>query len=120
VLLHRVRTSTSFASAHVFPGGNLDPYHDGEIPEVDASDRHQDGPSYRIGAIRETFEETGILLAKRKDGSRELLSLEAAERDAARKRIHGNEVKFTDWLDSVGGVADTGELVQPSSLHRCD
>lgn len=88
----------------------MDPYHDGEIPAVDASDRHQDGPSYRIGAIRETFEETGILLAKRKDGSGELLSLEAAERDAARKRIHGNEVKFTDWLDSVGGVADTGTL----------
>lgn len=111
MLLHRVKSSTSFASAHVFPGGNLDPFHDGSIPAVDAPDRHQDGPSYRIGAIRETFEETGILLAKRKDGSGELVSLEAAERDEARKKIHGNQVKFTDWVESVGGVLDTGGLL---------
>lgn len=119
LLLHRVKSSTSFASAHVFPGGNLDPFHDGSIPAVDAPDRHQDGPSYRIGAIRETFEETGILLAKRKDGSGELVSLEAAERDEARKKIHGNQVKFTDWVESVGGVLDTGKFEYPAISQFC-
>lgn len=114
VLLHRVRTSSSFASAHVFPGGNLDAFHDGDIPGVDAPSRHEDGLVYRMGAIRETFEETGILLAKRKDGSGELVSLDSAERDAARKKIHGCEVKFADWVDSVGGVPDTGK----SSFYR--
>lgn len=111
LLLHRVQTSTSFASAHVFPGGNLDPFHDGNVPDVGARDMHRDGPSYRIGAIRETFEETGILLAKRKYGNGELVSLETEERDAARKRIHGNEVNFTEWVESVGGIPDTGNFV---------
>lgn len=109
LLLHRVHTSTSFASAHVFPGGNLDPYHDGAIPAVDSPERHRDGLAYRVGAIRETFEETGILLA-RKDGG--LVKLSAEERDAARKRIHGNEVKFLEWLKSVGAEPDLGSCVE--------
>lgn len=105
LLLHRVRTSTSFASAHVFPGGNLDVLHDGDIPAPDAPQRHVDGPAYRMGAIRECFEETGILLAK-KDGA--LVNLPVEERDAARKKIHGGELKFGDWLESIGGIPDTG------------
>lgn len=105
LLLHRVQTSTSFASAHVFPGGNLDAFHDGDIPSVDSPERHQDGPAYRMGAIRETFEETGILLAK-KDG--ELIDLTVEERNAARKTIHGNQVKFQDWLQTLGATPDLG------------
>ena len=114
LLLHRVKTSTSFASAHVFPGGNLDAFHDGDIPAVDSPERHQDGLAYRIGAIRETFEETGILLAKKKDGSGELVSLENGDREAARKKIHGNQVKFAEWVDSIGGIPDTGASPLPT------
>jgi 8-oxo-dGTP pyrophosphatase MutT (NUDIX family) len=105
LLLHRVKTSTSFASAHVFPGGNLDAFHDGAIPEPDSPERHVDGAAYRMGAIRETFEETGILLAT-KDGA--LVNLSAEQRDEARKKIHGNKVKFGEFLESIGAVADTG------------
>ncbi|KAH7156464.1 hypothetical protein EDB81DRAFT_880781 [Dactylonectria macrodidyma] len=108
LLLHRVQTSSSFASAHVFPGGNLDPFHDGVIPAAGSTDRHQDGLAYRLGAIRETFEETGILLAK-KDG--ELVNLSIEERDAARKKIHGNETSFLDWCASLGAEPDTVGLV---------
>jgi 8-oxo-dGTP pyrophosphatase MutT (NUDIX family) len=109
LLLHRVQTSTSFASAHVFPGGNLDAFHDGEIPPPDAPERHQDGPAYRLGAVRETFEETGILLAKRNG---ELFNVPAGEeRDAARRRIHSNEVGFGDWVKSLGGVPDMDGLI---------
>ncbi|CEI64497.1 unnamed protein product [Fusarium venenatum] len=108
LLLHRVHTSSSFASAHVFPGGNLDPYHDGAIPEEGSPERHQDGLAYRIGAIRETFEETGILLA-RKDN--ELINLDVKDRDAARKMIHGNQVKFLEWLKSVGAEPDLDGLI---------
>lgn len=105
LLLHRVKTSTSFASAHVFPGGNLDPFHDGDIPGPESAERHQDGAAYRMGAVRETFEETGILLAT-KDGA--LVNLSTEQRDEARKNIHGNKVKFQEFLKSIGAVADTG------------
>lgn len=105
----------------MFPGGNLDPFHDGDIPAVDAPDRHQDGPAYRLGAIRECFEETGILLAKRKDGSDELVSVETELRDSARKKIHGNEIRFTEWVDSVGGIPDTGMVSSTCiSSMTCD
>lgn len=105
LLLHRVKTSTSFASAHVFPGGNLDAFHDGDIPAPGTQDRHRDGPAYRLGAIRECFEETGILLAK-KDGR--LVDLPQQERDEARKKIHGSQIKFADWLQLIGAEADLG------------
>lgn len=107
LLLHRVKTSTSFASAHVFPGGNLDAFHDGDIPAPGAHDRHVDGPAYRLGAIRECFEETGILLAN-KDGR--LVDLPQQERDEARKKIHGSQIKFADWLKSIGAEPDLGML----------
>ncbi|KAI1057808.1 hypothetical protein LB506_001073 [Fusarium annulatum] len=108
LLLHRVHTSTSFASAHVFPGGNLDPYHDGIIPAEESPERHHDGLAYRIGAIRETFEETGILLAKKDN---ELVNLAVEDRDTARKMIHGNQVKFLEWLRSVGAEPDLDGLI---------
>ncbi|KAG5924831.1 hypothetical protein E4U61_006416 [Claviceps capensis] len=108
LLLHRVKTSTSFASAYVFPGGNLDAFHDGKIPAADSPERHMDGATYRLGAIREAFEETGILLAT-KDGA--LMTLSTEQRDEARAKIHNNKVRFGDFLTSIGAVADTANLV---------
>lgn len=65
-----------------------------------------------MAAVRECFEETGILLARRKGDESRLVHVDVAEREAARKRIHGNEVRFGDWVESVGGVPDTG-MVYP-------
>ncbi|KAK7967981.1 uncharacterized protein PG986_002258 [Apiospora aurea] len=122
LLLRRVKTSRSFASAHVFPGGNLSAFHDGPVaPPDDVAARHRDSRAYRLGAIRETFEESGILLARRKkggaaggdgdEGEEGLLVLSARERDEARRAVYGNEVAFTEWLDRVGGVADIDNLL---------
>lgn len=108
LLLHRVKTSSAFPSAHVFPGGNLSEFHDGPVPPPEDSKRHEDSQAYRLGAVRETFEESGILLARDKTNPGSLLNLPAAERDKARKAIYGNESKFNEWLDSVGGIADIG------------
>ncbi|POR33171.1 Nucleoside diphosphate-linked moiety X motif 19, mitochondrial [Tolypocladium paradoxum] len=108
LLLHRVESSSTFASAHVFPGGNLDPFHDGEVPAPDAPARHQDGPAYRLGAVRECFEETGILLARRGGA---LMDLPVEQRDEMRKKIHANEVSFGAWVRSLGGVPDTAGLI---------
>ena len=103
-----MRTSSSFPSAHVFPGGNLSPSQDGEIPGPKDPKRHVDGPAYRLGAIRECFEESGILLAKRNDGSGALLEVREEVREKARKEIHSGRVKFVDWVKSQGGIVDSG------------
>jgi hypothetical protein len=103
-----VQTSNSFPSAHVFPGGNLSEKQDGEIPGPKDPRRHVDGPAYRIGAIRECFEESGILLARKNDGSGTLLDVLENERERARKEIHDGKLRFLDWVKSQGGVVDTG------------
>jgi uncharacterized protein (DUF362 family) len=65
-----------------------------------------------MGAIRECFEESGILLARRK-GSDDLLDVEESVREKARKDIHAGKVKFGDWVKEMDGVVDTGK----SSSH---
>ncbi|KAK0115510.1 hypothetical protein ONS95_000212 [Cadophora gregata] len=108
LLLHRVRTSSSFPSAHVFPGGNLSPS-DGHIPAPNDKDRHVDGRSYRIGAIRECFEESGILLARRKDGVG-LLEVEDEVREKGRRDVHEGKIAFEKWVEGLGGVVDIDSL----------
>ena len=115
LLLHRVQNSSSFPSAHVFPGGNLSPSQDGEIPGPKVEERHRDGQAYRVGAIRECFEESGILLAKGNGGS-SLLEVEEAERERARKEIHAGKLKFRDWVKERGGVVDTGPPLHSPTL----
>lgn len=124
LLLHRRQTG-SFSSAHVFPGGNLSPFHEGSItPAVDSPERHIDGPSYRIAAIRETFEESGILLARAagqaavaSTENRALLQVEGEAGKKARVGVANDKIRFEDWLSSVGGVADSGGC--PPVLSSC-
>lgn len=106
--MRRVQTSSSFASAHVFPGGNISPFHDGEPPAPEDAARHHDSEVYRMAAIRETFEESGILLARTKEGR--LLEVDEDEREKVRKLVHGDKIKFEDWLDEKGAKADLGEF----------
>jgi hypothetical protein len=93
----------------VFPGGNLSEFHDGIVPPPGDAKRHEDSLAYRLGAIRETFEESGILLARERSREGPLLNLPTAERDKARKSVYENETSFGKWLEGVGGVADTGK-----------
>jgi len=110
LLLHRVKTSSSFASAHVFPGGNVDASHDGVVPDVGTAERHVDSKVYRMAAIRETFEESGILLAKYKNNGG-LLSVPDNDREEGRKAIHSGKITFPDWLAQRDGVADIDNLI---------
>ncbi|KAF2720924.1 hypothetical protein K431DRAFT_320764 [Polychaeton citri CBS 116435] len=110
LLLQRVKTSSSFASAHVFPGGNISTSHDGELPALDSPSRHMDSDVYRMAAIRETFEESGILLARDKDSGR-LIDLPEGEREEGRHSTHSNSVLFPKWLMQKGASADTDGLV---------
>ncbi|KAL8754314.1 MAG: hypothetical protein Q9199_004427 [Rusavskia elegans] len=114
LLLRRVQASSSFASAHVFPGGHIDP-EDGPLPPHGDVRLHEDGIAYRIGAIRECFEESGILLARDRNNinnasSSSLLQLNAQERDSGRNAIHKKQIRFQDWVRSHGGILDTESL----------
>ncbi|KAJ4368612.1 hypothetical protein N0V86_009519 [Didymella sp. IMI 355093] len=111
LLLHRVKKASSFASAHVFPGGALSKTHDGAIPDIDDPGRHQDGPAYRLAAIRETFEECGILLAKSKTSGKLFTDISDEEREQGRRAVHSGKVKFTELLDKWGAVPDTDALI---------
>jgi 8-oxo-dGTP pyrophosphatase MutT (NUDIX family) len=115
LLLQRVKQSSSFASAHVFPGGNVSTFHDGEMPGPDSPERHVDSDIYRMAAIRETFEESGIILA-RNAGFGRLIEVPEAEREEGRREVHSNKVKFEKWLAGKGGRADTG---QSSFVWNC-
>lgn len=110
LLLQRVKQSSSFPSAHVFPGGNVSPDQDGELPPSDSTDVHFDSEPYRMAAIRECFEESGILLAKNNGFGRHI-EVEENERESGRKKIHANEISFTKWLAQKGGRADTDGLI---------
>lgn len=99
-----MRTSSSFASAHVFPGGNLSGQ-DGPVPPPGDYAHHDDAPSYRRGAIRELFEESGILLAKDK-ASGKMLVVDEATREKGRRLIHQNQVTFGDWLKQQNASAE--------------
>jgi 8-oxo-dGTP pyrophosphatase MutT (NUDIX family) len=66
VLMVRRNSRATFASAQVFPGGGIDPddRDDGWADLVDDfDDFDEDERALRIGAIRETWEETSILAA---------------------------------------------------------
>jgi 8-oxo-dGTP pyrophosphatase MutT (NUDIX family) len=104
-----VKTSTSFPSAHVFPGGNVSEKHDGRAPGPQEPGRHIDGPAYRIAAIRETFEESGILCAYTDSGR--LVEVSEEEREEGRKLIHAGKVPFLDWLSQKGGKPDVDGLI---------
>lgn len=93
-----------FASgALVFPGGSVDAG-DHEIalrPELYSGGDGQgpDALAFRIAAIRETFEESRILLA-RPHGSKELIAAAAASAiaDQHRDALNENKIKFADII----------------------
>lgn len=111
LLLHRVQTSSSFPSAHVFPGGNIDKQ-DGPMPE-EGIERHKDNQAYRVGALRELFEESGILLARQLAEPFKLISIAQTTREKGRKLVHSDKMLFQAWLDqqSSNAVLDTDGLI---------
>lgn len=97
-------------SVDVFPGGHLSPQ-DGFLPPLEDIRRHEDSEAYRLAAIRECFEESGLLLARRLDKPDELVDLSEQERDEGRKAVHSEEVLFQEWVERQGGVADMSGLM---------
>ena len=79
LLLERPRHTGTFAGAWVFPGGRVDPEdYDaaGSVPpDLQAEPRNpeEDLPAARIAGVRETVEETGLVLAPESLGGTLLL-----------------------------------------------
>jgi hypothetical protein len=59
-----------------------------------------------MAAIRETFEECGILLAKSKATGKLFTEISDEEREEGRKAVHGGKILFSELLDNWGAVPD--------------
>src|SRR5690554_2234924 len=114
VLMVRRHAKAVFASALVFPGGAVDDddYSDEWLAHLaSGSDLDRTERALRIAAIRETFEETALLLATRPDGS----PVDQPERTDAR---------FIDIVRAAGGllhldqVEHFGHWITPEAAPR--
>jgi len=115
LLVQRNPKSRSFAGAHVFPGGNYD----------------EDDGSHRVTAIRETFEETGLLVAKSRlvpaaSGERPTApTLDQDALDRARRSILLGQTMFSKFLNEAGLTPAVDELlpftewITPVQAPRC-
>lgn len=91
-----------FASgALVFPGGKID--RQDEDPALlnycDGADDDATMRAMQIGAIREAFEEAGVLLARPADGSDIIDGERLARLEPYRNRLHSGEVSLLEFLE---------------------
>jgi 8-oxo-dGTP pyrophosphatase MutT (NUDIX family) len=112
-------------TTQVFPGGNYDEKQD---------------DSFQMTAIRETFEETGLLLASESESESESglprsqsrwsplsppPSLSEAALDASRESVHSGRTLFRDFLKQHALTADVKALlpftewITPLGYSRC-
>lgn len=116
LMVHRNRKSSFVPGYHVFPGGILDPedYEPGIERYIDGITREQAGriindmssPEKALGAwvaaIRETFEEVGLLIARKKDGTPITMQTGDEQRLFSKYRhaLNKREIKFSQMLEA--------------------
>jgi 8-oxo-dGTP pyrophosphatase MutT (NUDIX family) len=119
LMLERTRRAVFGPGATVFPGGAVDPA-DTE-PQlldrvIDLDDRAagvehglpSGGLGFRVAAVRECFEEAGILIARTEAGG---VPVEHdADLAAARERLNAGTLRFVDVLEARGLVLAAREL----------
>jgi glyoxylase-like metal-dependent hydrolase (beta-lactamase superfamily II)/8-oxo-dGTP pyrophosphatase MutT (NUDIX family) len=119
-LLQRTQGAAFLAGAHVFPGGALDKADRdtrvlrrvGGMSDADASARlglAAGGLAYWVAALRECFEEAGILLAEGEDGL-PIDGARAAALASYRALLHAGKLAFHEFLDKERLVLRAGEL----------
>jgi 8-oxo-dGTP pyrophosphatase MutT (NUDIX family) len=99
VVRHR---EIDFASgALVFPGGKVDPGDQEPALRGAGGDLSAADLAFRVAAIRETFEEAGVLLARPRGGAR-LIDAERLERIARRHRqpLHDGAIAMRDIVEA--------------------
>jgi 8-oxo-dGTP pyrophosphatase MutT (NUDIX family) len=117
LMLRRNLRSDFVGGAHVFPGGGVDDA-DGEtdrqvygLTDVDASRRlnvERGGLAFYVAALRELFEEAGLLIACDAQGTPVSFSdPDDVKRMAAHRRaVNANEMEFLPMMDSEGLLLD--------------
>ncbi len=111
VFMLRRTLSASFAGGqYVFPGGKVDgedhsaqfePVCDG-LDDAAASQRlglEHGGLAWLVAAVRECFEEAGVLLARRSDAGDAIrfgVDLDPREMAEARERVHSGELSLVE------------------------
>lgn len=116
LMVHRHNKSSFVPGYHVFPGGILDPedYEPGFEHFIQGITREQasriipdmSSPEKALGAwvaaIRETFEEVGLLIARKKDGSPVTMETEDEQLRFSNYRhaLNKREIKFSQMLEA--------------------
>jgi glyoxylase-like metal-dependent hydrolase (beta-lactamase superfamily II)/8-oxo-dGTP pyrophosphatase MutT (NUDIX family) len=128
LMLQRVQTAAFLGGAYVFPGGSLDPQ-DGDLrrvvglTEAQANERLQvssGGIAYYVAAIRECFEEAGILLAREANGA-QISAARAASLMHWRKKSFRELLESEDLYVPVGDLAYYGHwITAPGRSRRFD
>ncbi len=125
LLLRRNRKTGFVPGAYVFPGGRVDSSdgleplvdrligltRDGCAERLDLPDSDPEAVAYYIAAIREAFEETGILVGQRRDSGMPAPSIDASEGlMSCWHELLEDESKFPEVLDQMGCVMDGRDI----------
>jgi glyoxylase-like metal-dependent hydrolase (beta-lactamase superfamily II)/8-oxo-dGTP pyrophosphatase MutT (NUDIX family) len=111
LMLQRTQSAAFLGGAYVFPGGSLDPQDDSSdrvigLTDAQANERLKvasGGIAYYVAAIRECFEEAGILLACEKSGRQ--VSASRAE-----SLMHWRQKSFRELLEAEDLCIPAGDL----------
>lgn len=121
-MMRRNPRSAFVPGAHVFPGGKVDPADADPVvltgatgPDAVAADAllgRAGARRFWVAAIREAFEETGVLLARRADGSAFVPDVgERADLAAARPAVLTGATTLVTVLTDLGLVLDLAAMV---------
>jgi glyoxylase-like metal-dependent hydrolase (beta-lactamase superfamily II)/8-oxo-dGTP pyrophosphatase MutT (NUDIX family) len=111
LMLQRTQSAAFLGGAYVFPGGSLDPQDASPhrvigLTDAQASARLKlpaGGLAYYVAAIRECFEEAGILLVCDKDGR-------PIDAERAQHLMHWRKKPFREMLEAEDLYLPAGEL----------
>lgn len=122
-MVQRNRAIEFASGALVFPGGSIDP-NDYEIAQTLATNLPNELAAIRVAGVRETFEESGILLARAR-GSDVLVSADVATKvGPLRAAVDRGEIKFSkilnqhDLVPAIDLLAEFAHWITPVNMPK--
>jgi recombination protein RecT len=125
LLMKRSRSAGFVPGAYVFPGGRVDGSdateemlqridglsRAGAADRLDLNDATPPAIAYYLAALREAFEETGILVAHNAQGDEPATAAEDESINALRDDLMEDRISFAETLDRMGCRID-GEVIE--------